>query len=153
MALMVSHIFLRAAGSTPVVGSSNNITFGLRHQYLRQISVAVDFCPVRKMAPSNESKSDIELPLIAATVLATGPIKVLGQVDEAGELLQLHVDPVFRASETSDPREEGQHLSACQHLGGRRVICDKQQQRWSLDMQLTMIIVMIIAATSMMESN
>ena len=29
MALMVSHIFLLAAGSTPVVGSSNNITFGL----------------------------------------------------------------------------------------------------------------------------
>ena len=29
MALMVSHIFLLAAGSTPVVGSSNSITFGL----------------------------------------------------------------------------------------------------------------------------
>ena len=153
MALMVSHIFLRAAGSTPVVGSSNNITFGLRHQYLRHISVAVDFCPVRKIAPSNESKSDIELPLIAATVLATGPIEVLGQVDEAGELLQLHVDPVFGASEASDPREEGQHLSPGQHLGGRRVICDQQQQRWSLVIQLTMIIVMIIAATSMIESN
>ena len=95
MALMVSHIFLRAAGSTPVVGSSNNITFGLRHQYSRHVSAAVDFCPVRKMAPSNESESDIELPLIAATVLAPGPIKVLGEVDEAGELLQLHVDPVF----------------------------------------------------------
>ena len=117
MALMVSHIFLRAAGSTPVVGSSNNITFGLRHQYLRHISVVFDFCPVRKIAPSNESESDIELPLIAATVLATGPIKVLGEVDEAGEFLQLHVDSVFRASEASDPREEGQHLSASQHLG------------------------------------
>ena len=117
MALMVSHIFLRAAGSTPVVGSSNNITFGLRHQYLRHISVVFDFCPVRKIAPSNESESDIELPLIAATVLATGPIEVLGQVDEAGELLELHVDPVFRASEAADPRKEGQHLSASQHLG------------------------------------
>ena len=117
MALMVSHIFLRAAGSTPVVGSSNNITFGLRHQYLRHNSVVIVFCPVRKIAPSNESKSDIELPLIAATVLATGPIEVLGQVDEAGELLQLQVDPVFRASEAADPREEGQHLSAGQHLG------------------------------------
>ena len=41
MALMVSHIFLRAAGSTPVVGSSNNITFGLRHQHLRHISVVI----------------------------------------------------------------------------------------------------------------
>ena len=135
MALMVSHIFLRAAGSTPVVGSSNNITFGLRHQYLRHISAAVDFCPVRKRAPSNESKSDIELPLIAATVLATGPIKVLGQVDEAGELLQLLVDPVFRASEASDPREEGQHLSAGQHLGERRrVICGQNNSKdghWS----------------------
>ena len=66
---------------------------------------------MRKRAPSNESKSDIELPLIAATVLATGPIKVLGQVDEAGELLQLHVDPVFRASEASDSSKESQHLS------------------------------------------
>ena len=74
-------------------------------------------CPVRKIAPSNESKSDIELPLIAATVLATRPIEVLGQVDEAGELLQLLVDPVFRASEAADPRKEGQHLSAGQHLG------------------------------------
>ena len=79
--------------------------------------MAVDFCPVRKIAPSNESKSDIEFPLIAATVLATGPIEVLGEVDEAGELLQLHIDPVFRASESADPGEEGQHLSAGQHLG------------------------------------
>ena len=86
---------------------------------------------IRKRAPSNESKSDIELPLIAATVLATGPIEVLGEVDEAGELLQLLVDPVFGASEASDPREEGQHLSAGQHLGGGNIICDKQQQRWS----------------------
>ena len=90
----------------------------------------VDFCPVRKIAPSNESESDIELPLIAATVLATGPIKVLGEVDEAGELLQLQVDSVFRASEAADPRKEGQHLSAGQHLGERRVICGQQQQRW-----------------------
>ena len=30
IALMVSHIFLLAAGSTPVVGSSNSITFGLK---------------------------------------------------------------------------------------------------------------------------
>ena len=97
--------------------ASEKSTFGLRHQYLSHISVVVDFCPVRKRAPSNESKSDIELPLIAATVLATRPIKVLGQVDEAGELLQLQVDPVFRASEAADPRKEGQHLSASQHLG------------------------------------
>ena len=97
--------------------------------------MAVDFCPVRKRAPSNESKSDIELPLIAATVLATGPIEVLGEVDEAGELLQLHIDPVFRASKASDPREEGQHLSAGQHLGERRrVICGQNSSKdghWS----------------------
>ena len=85
---------------------------------------------MRKRAPSNESKSDIELPLIAATVLATGPIEVLGEVDEAGELLQLQVDPVFRASEASDPREEGQHLSASQHLGERRrVICGQDNSK------------------------
>ena len=68
-------------------------------------------------APANKSQGNIEFPLVAAAVLAARSVQVLGEVDEAGELLQLHVDPVFRASEASDPREEGQHLSAGQHLG------------------------------------
>ena len=61
--------------------------------------------------PSNKSEGNIEFPLVAAAVLPTRPVQVLGEVDEAGQLLQLAVDQVFRTSEASDSRKESQHLS------------------------------------------
>ena len=66
--------------------------------------------------PANESEGNVEFPLVAAAVLAARPVQVLGEVDEACQLLQLRVDPVFRASQASDPCKEAQHLSASQHL-------------------------------------
>ena len=69
--------------------------------------------------PADESEGNIELPLVAAAVLATRPVQVLGEVDEARQLLQLCGDPVLRASQSADPRKEGQHLSASQHLDMR----------------------------------
>ena len=71
------------------------------------------------VVPANESEGNIELPLVAAAVLAARPVQVLGEVDEARQLLQLRGDPVLRASQSADPRKEGQHLSASQHLDMR----------------------------------
>ena len=48
--------------------------------------------------PADESECNIQFPLVAAAVLAARSVEVLGEVDEACQLLQLCGDSVFRAS-------------------------------------------------------
>ena len=88
------------------------------HNRIHHINITFGLCVA---LPSNKSEGNIEFPLVAAAVLPTRPVQVLGEVDEAGQLLQLAVDQVFRASEASDSSKESQHLSTSQHLEERRM--------------------------------
>ena len=125
MLLMVSHIFLLAAGSTPVVGSSSSMTW---HK-VRRASC--------HLGAAYQSQGNIELPLVASAVCATGPVQVLAQVHKAaqgltcgwkratlpGKLLQLLVNDIALTAESSDASKESKHLSTSKHLKVSSLSC------------------------------